>query len=337
MTEFAPHRRGFMGGVASLAVLAASGLPARARQKWDFTIYYGPGHVLTKLYQGLAADLGKNSGGELDVTVRTAGELPFRATEAVTVCGQGQVDMALGYNGFIAGTTKIAALPGLPFLVRDAAEAEKAMQILVPYVDAAVGRLGAKTLMWNGQHWPQNLYGKGEPVTSLDQLKGLNARGSSPEQGDVIRHYGGAPVTLTTAEVPEAMERGVMTAVFTGAANILGSKWTEFLDWGYFCAPNTGIEYILINQATYDGLSADLRKVVEDTVAAHRPTMAAALKKANDDAEAQLRGSMKIADATPSDVARYQQDFAPYWDKWAEAGGPETVEALKKVREALGK
>ena len=180
-------RRTMLQGIAAIGVIAAAGRSAHAAEKWDFTIYYGPGHPLTKLYEELAADIGKRSNGELDITVRTAGELPFKATEAVPVVGNGQVEMALGYMGFIAGTTKIAALPGLPFLIRDADEAEKAMAILLPYVDKAVQANGARILLWNGQHWPQNLYGRGEPVTRLEDLKGRNARGSSPEQGDIIR------------------------------------------------------------------------------------------------------------------------------------------------------
>ena len=301
------------------------------------TIYYGPGHSLTELYTALATDVRERTGGEIDITVRTAGELPFKATEAVTVLGQGQVDMALGYQGFIAGTTKVAALPGLPFLIRNAEEASTAMGVLEPYIAAKLAEQGCHMLMWSGQNWPQNVYGRGEPLTRLEDFKGRNARGSSPEQGDVIRRYGGAPVTLTTAEVPEAMHRGVVDAVFTGAANIIGSKWTEFLDWAYFCDPHGAIEYVMINRDLYSGLSDSLRGTLDETMAQHQVSIAEARRQSNSDAVAQLRSELTVVDAAPEDIARYSGDWAEYWDGWAKDGGPEVIEAMGKVREVLGK
>ncbi|MBI1218647.1 MAG: hypothetical protein GC186_08885 [Rhodobacteraceae bacterium] len=331
-------RRQTLQGLGAAGLVAATARRASAAvHKWDFTIVYGPGHALTQLYSAFADDVRTRTNGQLDITVRTAGELPFTATEAVSVCGQGQVEMALGYMGFIAGTTKIAALPGLPFLVRTPEDGKTAVDILVPYVDKAVGSAGCQVLFWNGQFWPQNLYGRGEPVTNLSQLKGRSVRGSSPEQGDVIRHYGGAPVSLTTAEVPEAMNRGVVNAIFTGAANIVGSKWTEFLEWGYISDPHVGIEYILINKDSYAGLALDLRKALDEAVAAARPKMWDALKKVNDEDLAELRQKLKIVDATPDDIKQYTTEFTPYWVDWAKNAGPDASEALVKIRTALGK
>ena len=40
---------------------------------------------------------------------------------------------------------------------------------------------------------------------------------------------------------------------------------------------------------------------------------------------------------TPADSARAVEAMKPYWDDWAKSRGPEIVEALGKVRAALGK
>ncbi|RAI02431.1 hypothetical protein DLJ53_13835 [Acuticoccus sediminis] len=338
MIRVRPARRSVLKGIGALAIVTATGPRAFAGPiRWDFTIYYGPGHAYTRLYTRFAEEVGKRTNGELDITVRTAGEMPFSATEAVTVAGQGQVAMALGYQGFIAGTTKIAAMPGLPFLMRNREETLKGMEVLLPYVEAAVGRFGARVLMWNGENWPQNLYGRGTPMTKLEDLDNQSARGSSPEQSDVIRHFGGAPVTLTTPEVPEAMNRGVIDAVFTGAANITGSKWTEFLDWGYICDLHGAPEYTLVNAEMYDELPEDMRGILEATVAEIRPAMADALKAANDESLSTLREELEIVDASAEDIKRYESDFVGYWENWAKDAGPDGAEALARIRDALGK
>jgi TRAP-type C4-dicarboxylate transport system substrate-binding protein len=41
--------------------------------------------------------------------------------------------------------------------------------------------------------------------------------------------------------------------------------------------------------------------------------------------------------ATPADGARAVEAMKPYWDEWAKSRGPEVVEALAKVRTALGR
>lgn len=332
------NRRAALCGMAAVGLVTAGGNRAwAAGERWDLTIHYGPGHSLTKLYNAYADAVRERTGGALDITVRTAGELPFGATEAVTVLGQQQVQMALGYQGFIAGTTRIAALPGLPFLIRTEEDANRAMPVLKQHIDAKLAQQGCRMLMYTGQNWPQNIYGRGEPMQRLEDLHGRNARGSSPEQGDLIRHFGGAPVTLTTAEVPEAMHRGVVDAVFTGSANIIGSNWTEFLDWAYLCDPHGAIEYLMINSELYDGLAPEVRTTLDEVSAEQQTVISDARRASAAEALEELSKDLTIVQAAPEDVARYSSDWAAdYWTAWAE-GDTDIVQAVAEVREALGK
>ena len=41
--------------------------------------------------------------------------------------------------------------------------------------------------------------------------------------------------------------------------------------------------------------------------------------------------------ATPEETARAVDAMKPYWDEWAKTRGPDVVEALGKVRAALGR
>ena len=72
-------------------------------------------------------------------------------------------------------------------------------------------------------------------------------------------------------------------------------------------------------------------------VTENQAEFAAARKKANDEAEAEMREVMTIVDADPEDVKRYESEWAGYWDEWAKDGGPEVEAAVADVREALGK
>jgi TRAP-type C4-dicarboxylate transport system substrate-binding protein len=42
-----------------------------------------------------------------------------------------------------------------------------------------------------------------------------------------------------------------------------------------------------------------------------------------------------LTNAKPEEIARAVDAVKPYWDEWAKSRGPDTVEALAKVRTAL--
>jgi TRAP-type C4-dicarboxylate transport system substrate-binding protein len=48
-------------------------------------------------------------------------------------------------------------------------------------------------------------------------------------------------------------------------------------------------------------------------------------------------GGMIVTPEKPEDRSAAEKLIAPYWDSWAKEKGPEAVEALKKVRAALGR
>ena len=76
----------------------------------DYT-YTGVTHVLTKLQKGFADEVAKRTNGELKIVVRPAGELPFKADEAGRIAGEGQVQVASAFMGFLTGTIPISGLP----------------------------------------------------------------------------------------------------------------------------------------------------------------------------------------------------------------------------------
>ena len=48
-------------------------------------------------------------------------------------------------------------------------------------------------------------------------------------------------------------------------------------------------------------------------------------------------GGMTITRGSSADVEQGMKLIAPFWDDWAKSKGPDAVEALKKVRAALGR
>ena len=238
--------------------LAGSAAPAFAQPKpvnWDFLSIVGLTHPVGEYHKQFSDEVRKRTGGQVNIAVRPAGELPYKVSEALRVTGQGAVQLADGYIGFLAGDTKIGVLTGLPFLVGTADELKKAMVVLEPLVREDFARFGDDILYW--YTWPeQNVYGKGKPITTLEDFKGRKIRTTSPEQSELMKRLGAVPVALTGPEVPSAAQRGIMEGVITAGFNLLGWKWYEFCEWGYLPDVHIGgPSYIIVNKAALAALS----------------------------------------------------------------------------------
>ena len=327
-----------------LQVLAALGIamPAAAQPKpaaWDFVLNVGMTHPVAQMEQEFVEDVKKRTNGQLVITMRPPGELPYKLTEYLRVTGQNNSQMADVYMGFLAGDSKIAVLTGLPFLVGTPDELKKAMTVLDPMIREDFARFGADILTWFT--WPeQNIWGRGKPIQTVDDFKGRKIRTTSPEQSEMIKRLGGVPISLTAPEVPSAAQRGVMDGVVTAAFNLLGSKWNEFTEWGYIADIHIGgPAYILVNKGSLAALSPEVRKQLQEAAGVLQAKMLKEIpvREYSDRQLLETQYKIKLYKASPADVARMRKEMEPYWDEWAKQGGPKLVEALAAVKKALGR
>ncbi|MEK7838131.1 MAG: TRAP transporter substrate-binding protein DctP, partial [candidate division NC10 bacterium] len=264
---------------------------------------------------------------------------PTRPTVGAGTTGQGQVQRADGYMGLIAGDAKVGALTGLPFLVRTADELKKTMSVFEPYVVQELEKFGATILYW--YTWPpQNVWGRGEPITTIDGFKGRKIRATSPEQTEMLRRFGSVPVTFTTPEVPAAAQRGAMEANLTAGFNVLGAKWYEFTRWGFLPDIHIGgPSYILVNKKALDALTPEVRKTLQAVAGEFHQRMFKEIpaREEQDRKTLETAHGIRLFRPAPAEIEKGRKLMEPYWAEWAQAHGPQAVEALRKVREVLGR
>jgi len=230
-------RRSIVMGV--LGAAAGGQVVAQSPAKWDLYAVTGVTHPITLRYKEFAEEVRKATDGKLDIVVRPAGELPFRATEVVKVAGEGQVQLAEAYMGFISGAVPLASMSSLPFLVRNAQELEKAWPIIDKFTAPVFAKAGVKNLFYHT--WPaQNIFGSGKPIRTIEDFKGRKIRSTDGKQAEMLKQLGASSVSLTTAEVPVAMERGVAEGFITAGFNVVGMPPT--VDLKGWIAPENGGE-----------------------------------------------------------------------------------------------
>ena len=257
------------------------------------------------------------------------------ATDALTAIKTGDVDMADGYSGFIAGNVSTAGVIGLPFLATNTDDGTKAVAALKPFLNEQLQKYDAE-LLFEFDWSTQTILGKGAPVSSPADLKGLKARATSPQQVEFLKTFGAYPTTLTTEEVPTAMNTGVIDTILTTPVTVTGSGWEQFIDWIYPVGVNPGMSFIVVNQNSLKELSPGSQEALKKLAADYGPRETASLSEQNTAAQKQLEeAGVSIAEPDPSDVERMTQEMMPYWERWASENNVE--EALAAVRASLGK
>jgi len=335
-------RRDFLRKMAVfLGASSVGAIPTKAWvqnvTKWKYYYYTPPLHHDTVTMKDYAKDVQEQTKDELQITILPGGELPYAPTEAVNIVRDRFVDGAGAVSDFVAGSVPLLNLMNLPMLVTNLDEMTKAMKIFLPYAEREFEKRGARTLFWhfNSQ---KSLFGRGKPVTKLDDLKAMKIRSFGVADAQFIQRLGAVPVAMPNTEVPQAMQRGVMDAFIASAFFTVGSRWDDLIDWAYLIDLAVISVYELASIPSFKALPAANEKILLDTAARYHTRWNQEIvdleKKSRADLE---KKGKKMHQASDADRAKALDTMKPYWPDWAKSAGPNAAEALQKVRESLGK
>src|ERR1051325_8701216 len=310
--------------VTAIAAPLLFATPALAVE-WNF--YHHQSAPLFATSRGakmLSEEIEKSTNGELKARLHLPGTSRIERNNITPAVAEGGVQLA--DDLFNSGNIPLAGIPRLPGLVHTYAEYQKAADVLRPYLEKAFAAKGI--VMLADYTYPlQVIWGK-KKLTSLEDIKVLKLRVAQPEQGEMVRRFGGNSVTISAPEVTSAVGRG-------GGGAVL---WKDLLKYGFLIPVNWNNSYILANAEAFKKLSPDLqaklRRAAQDAAKWNQDTMqteeAASVKVLTD-------AGYTMTNASPEEAAKVADMMKPYWDEWAKSRGPVVVEALGKVRAALGR
>jgi TRAP-type C4-dicarboxylate transport system substrate-binding protein len=275
----------------------------------------------------------KATSGELKIRLHLAGTLQINASNITQAVGENVVQ--IGDDLFNSGNIAAAGIPRLPMLIQSYEDFATADAVLKPYIEKAFAQKGS-TVLASYTYPLQFVWGR-KKLASLDDIKGMKLRVAQPEQGELVRRFGGvSTITMSAPEVPSALDRGVVDGIFT--AGVGAVLWKDLLKFGYVLIVNVNNSYFIVNTDAYRKLSPQLqdqlRKAAEDGARWDQDTM-----KTEEAESVRLLKSAgyTFTEAKSDEITRAVDAMRPYWDEWARARGPEVVEALGKVRAALGR
>lgn len=333
--NFSPLTAHLRSTFASLAVAASTvALPAHAAEKWNLYVYNAVSTVsAVKGLNKVTEEIERETGGALSVRLHLGGSLPINTTTITPAVSDDVVQM--GDDGYFLGNIPIGGVLRLPMLIQSLDEYQKAAAIMDPYLQKAFDRKGVIVL---GQYlYPYQVAYSSKKLTSLADIKGQKIRVTSPEQGEFVQRLGGTPVTIGAPEVPSALDRNVVDGVLTANTGG-GNVWRDLLKYNYRIGVNYFNSVIIVNKERFNKLAPDVQAKVRKIVTNNMPLITSAMQAEEEVLTKKFADSgMVITRETKADLEYGLKTVAPYWDEWAKTKGPDAVEALKKVRTALGR
>jgi TRAP-type C4-dicarboxylate transport system substrate-binding protein len=312
------------------AVSVASVEPASATDWVYYTPQSSPQYITPRAGQMFADKVKEATNGELDIKFRLFGSLSIQAADVTQAVSDNVIQM--GDDQIFSGNVPLAGIVKLPGLAGTREEYDKAEAAVRPIVDAGYAEKGVMVL--HGFAIPQYIWGNTK-LESLEDLKGLKVRTGTPEQAEFVRKLGATSLTMGPAEVPSALERGLVDAIVTGIGG--GELWQDQLKTAYLYPVNFNGIYIVANKTAFDALTAEQQEAVlqasKETDQWLRET---SMTEDTADLEA-MRKKLTITDPTPEDIAMAAELMPTIWEEWAKAHGPEGEEVLATVNEALGR
>jgi tripartite ATP-independent transporter DctP family solute receptor len=319
-------------GVLILALLAPDGgAPATAA---DRTLRFGhiwpPEGGWGGAAQRFADLLTQRSGGKVAVKVFPSSQLgnERELEEGLQI---GNIDFTFGGPGVLTNFDPAIGIFDMPFMFRDYTHANRVM-------DGTIGRevwdsLRTKAgirVLGSGAQGFRYVLTRTRPVKSIEDLKGLKIR--VPEAETFLRTFrllGANPVGVPWGETYLAVQNGVVDGLEGVPDVILNHKMFEV---GKYVAKTGHIMatlQLLVSEKTYQSLSPELRKVIDETGLEVWRAQRQAAQADNERAEAELvkRGLQFAA----IDIKPFQAAVRPLWDEWAKKTGMAgVIDAIQK-------
>lgn len=321
------------GGLLLPLLLA---LPARSAVAETWEVYtYNPVATVAAVrgLNRLVDEVNRATDGALKMKLHLGGSLQINATTISQAVADGVVQLA--DDGFFTGNIPMSGVARLPMLIRDDQEFVRVAPIINKFMIAAYARKGIVVL---GQYtYPLQTAWSRRELTSPAGFKGLKMRVSSPEQGELVRRFGGSSLTMQPSEVPAALDRGVIDGAITASSGA-GYVWRDLIHYNYRLEINFVNSFIIANKEAFDALAPETQAKLRAAATDSASWTATALRAEEVDLTQKIAaGGVTVILAKPEDVMEAQAKIAPYWEEWAKAHGPDAVEVLHQIRAALGR
>ena len=255
--------------LATFAIAAAFALPAAAQEItlkvhhfWAPTAM-PPSTLLVPWCDKIA----KDSGGKLKCQIYPAMQLGGAPPQLIQQAMDGVADIVWTLPGYTAGRFPLMEVFELPFM---SSSAEATSQAAWEYYDKYAQKEfpGIKMLVVN-VHDNGYVHTVSKQIKVMADFKGLKMRAPTRQTNKMLGVLGATPVAMPLPALGDALSKGVLDGYLLPWEVIPSIKAHELTKYESETDPKvralyTAVFTLAMNQAKYDSLPADLKKVLDD-------------------------------------------------------------------------
>jgi TRAP-type C4-dicarboxylate transport system substrate-binding protein len=175
--------------------------------------FVGDQHAMSQWLIKWSDNLEKQSGGRI-VVKRFPGAQMGPVQQHYDFARTGQADVVWFLHGATPGRFPLTELAQVPYLIGSAEIGTKVLndpELRAKYLDAE--HKGVKVLLLF-THQPGNVYTTKKAIRTIEDLRGLRIRFSSPTIRDFVAALGATPVGVPPTEQVEQLQKGTIDGVF---------------------------------------------------------------------------------------------------------------------------
>ena len=232
-----------------------------AQTVWDMPTEYPanamPGVGLT----AFAKHVTELSAGKIAIKPSFDAASGIKSPAMLAAIAEGRVQAGDAFAGSLEAEDPIFALPSLPFLVTSTADAKRLADIARPHLAAALQKKGLRLLYLTP--WPPSGIWSKTSLTSPPDLAGLSIRTYDRISTEVFLNAGAKAASISFADTMPKLVDGSINAVLSSGDGGAGRKLWEYLPCFSEITYSLPLSIASVNQAAYNGLSADTRAAVD--------------------------------------------------------------------------
>ena len=279
----------------------------------------------------------KESGGRIKVQNFPTMQLGGKPPELFDQAKDGVVDIIWTVLGYTPGRFPKSEVFELPFTSGSAEVSSRAFQA---YVEKnAMDEFKDIKLIAVHTHGPGMFHSK-DPITKLEDLKGMKVRGGSRVINIMLEQLGAVPVGMPVPAVGEALSKGVISATTIPWEVVPAVKVQQIVKNHTGFSGDKGLYTqtfaVAMNKASYDKLPPDLKKVIDNNSGIEAAAMFGRAMDMGDKeglALAQKAGN-NIVTLDATETARWQRTAAGVRAAWYKEVGEKGIDGPKLAAEA---
>jgi TRAP-type transport system periplasmic protein len=279
----------------------------------------------------------KESNGRIKIDHFDAMSLGGKPPELYDQVKDGAVDFIWAVIGYTPGRFPSTEAFELPFMMTNGEATSRALH---EYCEKRCAKEfeGVKVIAWHA-HGPGLIHSK-NPVNKLEDMNGLKIRGGSRVINQMLEKLGATPVGMPVPAVSEGLSKGVIDATTIPWEVTPSLKVSELVkNHTGFSGKNglyTQTFIFAMNQAAYDALPDDLKKIIDDNSGVEAAAM---FGRAMDEGDTGGRAIAEklgnnIITLDEAETQRWKDTAEPLISAWADEMTAKGLDGKAMVEEA---